>query len=49
MADTEAIIRTVLRRLLDYSGLLRRFMSKGRDKFLEDLVFLNATSVLARA
>ena len=49
MADTETIIRTVLRHLLGYPELLKTFMSNGRDRFLEDLAFSNATSVLARA
>jgi len=43
MADTEAIIRTVVRHLLDSPDLLRTFISKHRDKFLEDWVFSRAT------
>ena len=45
MADTEAIIRTALRHLLDYPKLLKTFMSKERDNFLDDLIFANAASV----
>lgn len=43
MADTEAIIRTVFRRLLDSPGMLRTFISKQRDRFLEDWVFSRST------
>jgi hypothetical protein len=39
MADTEAISRTVFRHLLDKPDMLRTFISKQRDKFLEDWVF----------
>src|SRR5436190_13427272 len=43
MADTEAIFRTVLRRLLENSDMLRTFLSKDRDKFLEEWVFSRHT------
>jgi hypothetical protein len=43
MADTEAIVRTAVRHLLDNPEMLRTFISKHRDKFLEDLVFSRAT------
>jgi hypothetical protein len=46
MADTEAIIRTALRHLLDYPDLLKIFMSRERDRFLEDLALKNAAPVL---
>ena len=46
MADTETIIRTVLLRLLDDPKLLNTFTTEQRDRFLEDIVFSNATSVL---
>jgi hypothetical protein len=39
MADTEAIARTALRHLLDNPDMLKTFISKKRDKFLEDWVF----------
>jgi len=48
MADTESIVRTVLRHLADYPDLLTTFMSRGRDKFLEDFVFSHAASVLPK-
>lgn len=43
MADTEGIVRTVFRRLLDDPEMLRTFLSKERDKFLEDWVFSRST------
>jgi hypothetical protein len=43
MADTEAIIRTAFRHLLDEPDLLKTFISKHRDKFLEDWVFSRFT------
>jgi len=43
MADTEAIFRTVFRRLLENPEMLRTFLSKDRDKFLEDWVFSRYT------
>ena len=39
MYTSEAIVRTVLRHLLDDAELLRTFISDDRDKFLEDWVF----------
>jgi hypothetical protein len=44
MADTEAIARTVMRRLLDNPQMLKTFISKQRDRFLEDWVFSRDTS-----
>jgi hypothetical protein len=43
MADTEAILRTVIRHLLQNQQMLQTFISKHRDKFLEDWVFSRAT------
>lgn len=43
MADTEAIFRTVFRRLLENPEMLRTFLSKDRDKFLEEWVFSRHT------
>ena len=45
MADTENLFRIVLRRLLDSPELLETFMSKKRDKFLEEFVFSHARSI----
>ena len=39
MADTEAIVRTALRRVVEDPEVLNTFVSKQRDKFLEDFVF----------
>ena len=36
MADTEGIVRTVFRRLLENPEMLRTFISKSRNQFLED-------------
>lgn len=44
MADTEAIARTALRLLLDNPDMLRTFISKHRDRFLEDWVFSRSTN-----
>ena len=46
MADTEAIVRTALRRLLDDPRMLKTFVSKQRDQFLEDWVFSRSTDPL---
>lgn len=43
MARTEAILRTAFRHLIDSPELLRTFISKKRDKFLEEWVFSRAT------
>jgi hypothetical protein len=43
MADSEQIVRDVFRRLLDDPEMLKAFMSKHRDKFLEDWVFSRST------
>jgi len=43
MADTEAIVRTALRHLLDSPDMLRTFISKHRDDFLDDWVFSRST------
>jgi len=43
MADTEAIVRTALRHLLDDPRMLQTFISKRRDEFLEDWVFSRST------
>jgi hypothetical protein len=43
MAQTEAILRTAFRHLIDSPELLRTFVSKKRDKYLEDWVFSRAT------
>jgi hypothetical protein len=43
MADTEGIVRTVFRRLLDDAEMLRTFISKDRNEFLEDWVFSRST------
>jgi hypothetical protein len=48
MADTEAIIRTAFRHLLENPQLLTTFISKERDQFLEDFVFSNASSLRSR-
>lgn len=39
LGDTEAILRTSFRRLLDAPGLLRTFISNQRNSYLRDLVF----------
>ena len=44
MADTEVIVRTVFRRLLDDPEMLRTFVSKDRNEFLEDWVFSRNTA-----
>jgi hypothetical protein len=38
MADTEAIVRTVVRHLLEKPGMLETFISADRDSFLEKMV-----------
>ena len=43
MADTESIVRTAFRRLLENPQLLNAFISKKRDVFLEDWVFSRST------
>ena len=43
MADTEAIVRACSRRLLTEPEMLKTFMSKKRDQFLEDWVFSRST------
>jgi hypothetical protein len=43
MADTEAIARTVLRDLLTNPDMLKTFLSKHRDAFLEDWIFSRST------
>ncbi len=43
MADTEAIIRTALRDLFADPELVKTFISKQRDKFLEEWVFSRKT------
>jgi len=43
MADTEAIVRTVFRRLLENAEMLRTLISKHRNEFLEDWVFSRNT------
>lgn len=43
MADTEAILRTAARHLLDDPDMLKTFVSRHRDKFLEDWVFSRST------
>jgi hypothetical protein len=43
MADTEAITRTVFRRLLEKPELLKTFISSQRDRFLEEWVFSRST------
>jgi hypothetical protein len=44
MADTEAIVRTAFRLLLDNPDLLNTFTSKQRNVFLNDLIFSRAAS-----
>ena len=44
MADTEAIVRTVSRHLLDEPEMLRVFISEHRNRFLEDWVFSRSMS-----
>jgi hypothetical protein len=41
MADTEKIVRTVVRHLLEKPGLLETFISADRDSFLERMVVRN--------
>lgn len=43
MADTEGILRTAIRHLLDSPDVLKTFTSKQRDRFLEDWVFSRST------
>jgi len=43
MYTSEALVRTVVRHLLADPELLRTFISKDRDKFLEDWVFSRKT------
>jgi hypothetical protein len=44
MADTESIVRTVFRRLMDEPEMLRTFISNRRNEFLEDWVFSRSTA-----
>jgi hypothetical protein len=46
MADTEAIVRTVVRHLMDKPGLLVAFLSSKRDDFLE--AWVQCLSLLRR-
>jgi hypothetical protein len=39
MEDTEAIVRTAFRHVIERSEMLNTFTSKRRDEFLADLVF----------
>jgi len=39
MATTESIVRSALQRVLNEPELLQKFVSKERDRFLEDMVF----------
>jgi hypothetical protein len=41
MEETEAIVRTSLRKILETNEMTSAFISKRRDEFLEDLVFAN--------
>ena len=43
MADSEAIVRTAFRRLLEEPGMLGVFISGKRNEFLEDWVFSRST------
>src|SRR5262249_11765678 len=43
MLDTETIVRRVFCRLLDDPEMLRTFISKNRDKFLEEWLFSRST------
>ncbi len=43
MYDTEAIVRTALRRLMDDPKMVKTFVSKHRNEFLEDWVFSRST------
>jgi hypothetical protein len=43
MADTEALVRTAFRKLLADPQMLKVFISKKRDAFLEDWVFSRST------
>ena len=43
MADTEGIVRTVFRRLLENPEMLGTFISKKRNEFLEEWVFSRST------
>lgn len=43
MAETEAIFRTAVRHLLDSPDLLKTFVSKERNTFLDDWVFSRST------
>jgi hypothetical protein len=43
MADTESILRTAFRRLIESPEMLRTFLSKRREAFLEEWVFSRAT------
>ena len=43
MYDTEAIVRTALRRLMDDPQMVKTFVSKHRNEFLEDWVFSRST------
>jgi hypothetical protein len=43
MDDTEAIVRTAFRHVIEKPDLLRIFVSKKRDEYLADLVFRRTT------
>jgi Apea-like HEPN len=43
MEDTEAIVRTAFRHLIEKPGMLPIFVSKKRDEYLADLIFDHAT------
>jgi hypothetical protein len=43
MANTEAISRNILLRVLNDPALLKGFLSKERDKFLEEMIFAGYT------
>jgi hypothetical protein len=45
MGDTENIVRSVMLRMMNDAEMLKTFLSKQRDKFLEDWVFSRDTSV----
>jgi Apea-like HEPN len=49
MADTEAIVRTAFRHLLENPKLLETFISRDRDSYLEEFVFSNANSFRSRS
>jgi hypothetical protein len=45
MADIEKVFRKVLRLMLESPGLMENFISKDRDRFLEEFVFSHVGSV----